>query len=482
MSNLKRRTFTALVWDVGGTFLKQGSTFITSIFLARLLEPEQFGLIAMVLVFVPIVEVFIDTGFSSALIQNENNTRLTYSSIFYFNILAGLCLTVVVYFSAPLIGNFYDNQQITELMRWLSLIFLFNSGNLVQIAILRKKLNFKPLTVRTSISAGLGGILGIVAAFNDFGVYSLVIQHVSTAIIGTFLLWSVSNWRPDLKFSFQEVKNLYGFSVFIFFDRILSELSKRMDIVIIGKLFSASTLGYYTRALTLKDLVGKYSTTSVIRVLYPVLSNVRHDIHRFQAIYYKLLSSLAFVSFGLTGLLFILGQDIIIILFGVKWMPSVEIFQMLIFAGLNYPINALMINAYLSQGKSRESFKIGAIRKALRFTPLLFAYYFGLFEFIIALVSINYINTIINILYMSQHLKMNIGVHFRKLFEAMIPMILVVLAFYSFEFDSGSVFGRMLLSGIYIILYIGFNFIIKNEGFFYVLQSIKPLLNRIRKR
>src|SRR5690606_36198065 len=154
----------------------------------------------MAMVFISISQVFIDVGFASDLIQNKNNTNLTYSSVFYMNVVVGLLLTVLFYFAAPLIGNFYNCPPITDLVRWLSLIFIFNSLNQVQTAILRRNLNFKVLTLRTVTANVIGGVLGVVFAFQGFGVYALVIHQLSAALIGTVLLWSTSDWKPDFKF------------------------------------------------------------------------------------------------------------------------------------------------------------------------------------------------------------------------------------------------------------------------------------------
>ena len=216
MTSLKKRSSNAFAWDMVGTLLKHGSTFIISIFLARLLEPAEFGLVGMAMVFITISHVFIDVGFSSALIQNKNNSNLTYSSVFYLNLSVGILLTTTFYFAAPFIGDFYKNQQIKELVQWLSLIFVFNSLNLVQQAILQKNLNFKSLTIRLLIANAIGGTLGVLFALQGYGVYALVIQQIGIAFISTVLLWSISKWKPDFQFSLDEVKKLIGFSSFVF--------------------------------------------------------------------------------------------------------------------------------------------------------------------------------------------------------------------------------------------------------------------------
>lgn len=394
MTTLKKKSAVAFAWDMGGTLVNQGSGFVISIFLARLLDPAEFGLVGMAMVFISISQVFIDVGFASALVQNKHNTKLTYSSVFYLNLAAGILLTTIFYFIAPLIGNFYENEQITDLVKWLSLIFVFNSLNIVQAAILQRELNFKILTIRSSVAAIAGGIVGITCAFSGLGVYSLVAQSLTGALLGTILLWSTSDWKPDLKFSWLELKKLTGFSSYVFTDRFISTIFQRLDILLIGKLFSPAILGFYTRAVSLKDIVARYSSSSLTKVFYPVLSSVQDDTQAFNKIYLKVVSVIAFLSFGITGVLYVLGKDIILILFGDKWLPSVAIFQVLIIGACNYPVNSMMVNAFMSKGKSRENFWIGIFRKSVRIIPLLIAYFYGLFEFTVAVVAVSYVLTI----------------------------------------------------------------------------------------
>ena len=170
MNSIKKKTIKAFSWDFIGRLFSQSSTFVVSIFLARLLEPEDFGLIAMAMAFIHIGGVFIDVGFSAALIQNKENSESTYNTVFIFNIIAGTVLTGIVYLSSDYIGDFYQNKEVAKLVKWLSLFFILNSFNRVQNAILSRDLNFKALTLRLFIASSIGGILGVIAAYKGYGV------------------------------------------------------------------------------------------------------------------------------------------------------------------------------------------------------------------------------------------------------------------------------------------------------------------------
>jgi len=475
--NLKKRSTVAFVWDFAGTFVRQGSGFVISIILARLLEPAQFGLIGMAMVFISISQVFVDVGFSSALIQNKDNTNLTYNSIFYLNVVAGLFLTLLFYFLAPFIGAFYENSQITDIVRWLSLMFVFNSFGLVQQAILRRKLNFRILTLRMIAAGIIGGVAGVIAAFLGLGVYSLVIQHLTIALVGTALLWATSGWRPELQFSREEVNKLLGFSSFVFFDRFISKIFKRLDILFIGKLFSPASLGFYTRALSLKDQVTKYSSSTLTKVFFPILSSIRDNKDEYCRIYFKVLSVVSFLSFGLTGILYILGPDIIVFLYGKKWMPSIQIFQILILAAGNYPISAMIVSSFLSKGKSKQNFYIGLFRKSFLIIPFYFGYIYGLYEFTIALVILNYFLTITNILFAGSFVGLSIRKHFVKILEGLFPLVMLIVV-YSL-LDPSLPWIRILLTLGYVVFYLLFNYLVKSEGLPFVWNNVVKIKDKI---
>ena len=479
MTSLKQRTFKAIVWDLLGRFLTQGSSFVLTIILARLLAPEEFGVVAMAMAFITISNVFVDFGFSSALIQNQENTSLTYSSVFYFNVFAGLTITIIIFLLAPSIGDFYGNESIVNLVRWLSLVFLFNSFNRVQNAILSKELNFKSLSMRLLVASILGGIGGVILAYNNYGVYSLVFQTLSTAFFSTILLWSTSKWTPDLKFSFNEVQKLFGFSSYAFFERLINNIFMRLDVLLIGKIFTPLSVGFYTRASSLKDQVTKYSSTSITRVFYPVLSSLQSNDQEFQRIYFRLISVIIFMSFGLSGLLYILGEDIIVFLFGLKWMPSVLMFKLLVLTSCNQPLNSMMWNAIMSKGKSKENFYFSLCKKSVGIIPFVIAYHYGLLAFIISWVMMNYVITFMNIVAVNLFLKISLWKHIHKIFIAIIPLIISILLFNNLNITLFKY--RILFAFAFSSIYLIYHWAVKSEGFIFILDNIKGLFKSLVK-
>jgi len=476
LSSLKKKSGIALAWDFGSLLLNKGSGFIISIFLARLLSPEEFGLVGMAMVFIAIFQVFVDVGFSSSIIQRTNCTPLTYSSVFYFNIFSGLILTCLFYSVAPYIGSFYNNIEVTKIVQWLSLSFILNSFNQVQIAILKKDLNFKLLSIRTVFASLFGGVLGVVAAFHNYGVYSLVIQSLSTAVLSTVLLWSVSNWKPSFLFSWTELKSLSGFSIYVFLDRLTSMIIKKLDVFFIGKVFSPSTLGFYTRAESLNSQITTYTSSSVIKVFFPVLSSLKDNDEEFKRVYFKVISLICFLSFILSGLLYVMAEPLILGLFGEKWLSSVVIFQILVFKSFNVPLNAMMLNALLGKGMAKENFKIGLVRKILRASPIFVGLYYGLIPFVWSITAISFFLSFFNIVFIKRYLGIGIIYHVRKILEGVIPFLILVILSHTFQIQSLA--GKTCLSICYLIGYFLYASFIKMEGWLFFRKELLKRINR----
>lgn len=473
MNSIKKKTIKAFSWDFIGRLFSQSSTFVVSIFLARLLEPEDFGLIAMAMAFIHIGGVFIDVGFSAALIQNKENTERTYNTVFIFNIIAGAVLTGIVYLSSDYIGDFYQNKEVAKLVKWLSLFFILNSFNRVQNAILSRDLNFKALTLRLFIASSIGGILGVIAAYKGYGVYSLVIQTLSTAILSTILLWSTSKWRPKIEFSYSEMNKLFSFSVFAFLERITNNIFLRLDVLLLAKIFNPVAVGFYTRASTLQDQATKYSSSSIIRVLFPVLSKYQDNPSEFRRIYLKMFEIISFLSFGLTGLLFILGSDIIISLFGEKWAPSIPIFQILILASATIPLNSLMWNAIMSQGKSKENFYLGLVKKTISLIPFVIAIKYNILYFTVTWVIAKYIATSLNMFLIYKISAVSIRGQMISVFKTSIPLALGIVVFYFADLQN--IGTRIAGALIFLAVYITYAALINNQGFKYIQNTIKEI-------
>ncbi len=389
-------------------------------------------------------------------------------------------MTGITFLVAPILGKLYHNPQITDLVRWLSLVFVFNSFNRVQNTILNKELNFKKLTIRTFIASVLSGGLGIWAAYEEWGVYSLVIQTLSFGFFSSIFLWTTTSWKPSLHFSMDEVRKLMGFSMYAFFERILNNVFNRLDVLLLARIFSPVTVGFYTRASTLVDQVTKYSASSIIRVLFPVLSKVQDDQETYSRIYFRMFSIIAFLSYALSGILYFLGADLIVLLFGKKWEFSIPIFQILVIASCNIPLNSLMWNAMMSKGKAKENFYFGSIKKLIGLIPFLVAFYTNVWWFTVTWVASKFIITILNIFMLKRHSDLSVRKHFYHLISG---FALLIPGLVFFEWLDLKLFAtRIAYTIVYFAVYLSVNRLIKNQGLMYVLSMVKDIQTVIGRK
>jgi O-antigen/teichoic acid export membrane protein len=481
MGNLRGRTSRAFLWDLFGNYGSQVSSFVISIFLARLLSPEDFGLVGLSMVFISMLNIFQEMGFASALIQNEKNTSLTYSSVFFLNVSAGLVLTVGVFFSGPLIGAFFDQPIITDLVRLLSIAFFFTSFNIVQVTILRKALDFKKLTFRRLTAQLCAGVIAVVFAYLDYGVYALVIQQIVAAAISTALLWKITNWYPKWEFSWSEIKKLSSFSLYVFAASSVNKIIEQLDTLVIGKLFSPTTLGFFSRANSLNNLVTKNSSASIAKVFFPALTQVKDDSERFERIYLKVINMVASIAIFLTCIFYLIGEELIIGLFGVKWKLSIPVFQILILKGFTYPISAMIVNAFLAKGKSKANFHFGNIRKVLQLIPFVFAYFGGFYPFLYANIVVAFLAWILNNIF--AHLSLNITL--KNQYLAVIPQlffafifVLSIMYFFPNDFSYFWAVGKVIVFGTLFMLFLKLSKApIVNEGS-ELIAKFKNRLNR----
>jgi O-antigen/teichoic acid export membrane protein len=478
---LKQKATNAFLWDTLGLFSKHGIAFIVSIFLARLLTPEEFGLVSIALVFISLSQVFADFGFGSALIQEKHNSSLTYSSIFFINIVAGVFLFALFWLIAPWIADFYNNSAITSLIRLLSLSFVFSSFNLVQQTIVIRDIEFKKITIRRMLAYGFSGLIAIYCAFIGWGVYALVVQNLSAALINTVILWKVAEWQPKFEFSWKEVRRLTGFSVYVFFSQLSNKLITQLDTLIVGKLFSPAVLGFYNRAASLNSLVTTFSTGSIATVSFPVMSKIRDDRSRFENAYFQLLELISFGSFLLSGCLILGGKDIILFLFGDQWVPSIMIFQILVLKSFTYPISLLIVNTFLAGGKSKDNFWYGLVRKVVMLLPLLVALLYGFTPFLYAVTVTAYLNWILNNVFVSYSFKISLVRQCKVIVPYfMIFGILTAALYFTADEYMDFPFVGTIRAIIYAVFFLALNFFFKTRGFILFTTYLESTWKQLR--
>lgn len=481
---IRERATSAFLWDAAGLLAKQGVAFFVSIILARLLMPAEFGLVAMAMVFISVSQVFADVGFTSGLIQSRDNSSLTYSSIFYLNLVAGFVLFGFFWFAAPWIAAFYEEEQITLLVRCLSLNFIFSAFNQVQQAILRRNIEFKKITTRATIAHVAGGVAAIILALQGWGVYALVAQNLMAALINTLILWRVAEWAPRLEFSWAEVKKLVGFSSYVFLSQVVNRIVTQLDTLIVGKVFHATTVGFYTRASSLNSLVTSFSSSSIARVSFPLLSQLQSDPVRFQRTYLTMIELIAFASFGLSGSLVFAGPDLIVILFGDVWMPSIYVFQILVLMSFTYPVGLLIVSTFLAAGKSKENFWFGNIKRVISLLPLPVALVWGFEPFLYSVVAAAYLNWILNNWFVMLSFKISLTSQSKPILPYLLMFVSIGLAMhYAVKYLAiGFPFIGLVEAVIFLLIYFGLNLMLRTQGYIFFIEYTSPVWRRLKEK
>jgi teichuronic acid exporter len=365
IESLKQKAARGILWSFIDQFSSQGVGFIIGIILARILAPSDYGLMGMLAIFVAIAQSFINSGFSSALIQKPNSTEADFSTVFYFNLGVSVAFYLMLFGASPWIAEFYKAPELEPITKVVALNLVISSLSLVHRTKLLIRVDFKTQTTISIISIVISGSIGITLAYKGFGVWALVFQGLLAAVCQTALFWFYTRWKPLFLFSKESFRRLFGYGSKLLASGLLDTIYSNIYTIVIGKAFSASDLGYYTRAQQLEALPAANITGVLQRVTFPIFCSIQDDDARLIAAYRKLIRSAAFVIFPLMFLLVAIAKPLVILLLTEKWLPSVDIFQILCFAGMWYPIHAINLNILQAKGRSDLFLRLELWKKLL---------------------------------------------------------------------------------------------------------------------
>ncbi|MEQ6167666.1 lipopolysaccharide biosynthesis protein [Ekhidna sp. MALMAid0563] len=400
-----------IIWDFVGKISAFTIRLIVTVFLTRLLAPEDFGIYGIIFFFTALVQGFSELGFSAGLIQKQTISEELKSSVFWLNVLTSVFLFLVIYFSAPLIGSFYGNKELVPLCRILGIILLIGSFKIVQQALYIRTLDFKTQSILSSFSVLISGVVAIGFAYNNYGVWSLIIYELAGAMVLTILFWIKSPWRPSYHFSIKDLKQIWGFSSMKLSTIIINTIFTRLDYLIISKFFPLNTMGLYTRAKSLTQYVNQFSSGSLATVLFPAFSQKQNKKGEVERLYQKSLKTVCFFSLLLSGSLYLIADQVFVFFFGKEWELSAEYFELMALNGYVFPVSAIMVNLILGLGYAGKNFKIGLIKKVLATIALVLAILFGIKAYLIGMLFHGFISIIINVLITSSILGITIKQH-----------------------------------------------------------------------
>ena len=476
MSNsLKQVATKGVLWSSIERFSVQGIQFVIMIIMARLLTPEDYGLVGMLTIFLAVSQSLIDSGFSQALIRKQNRTEVDNSTVFYFNIAVGLALYLLFYISAPWVADFYGLPELSLVMRVICLGIIFNSLAVVQRALLTVRIDFKTQAKASLIAAVISGMAGIILAYTGFGVWALVCQQLVNLGINTFLLWIFSKWKPMRTYSWKSFRELFSFGSKLLASGLLDTTYNNIYPIVIGKVFSAGDLGHYTRAQQFSVFPSSNITGILQRVTYPVLCSIQNDIDRLRGVYRKFLKLSAYVVFPLMTGLAAVSFPFIRIVLGEKWIFCAALLQIICFSMMWYPIHAINLNLLQVQGRSDLFLRLEIIKKAIGVSILCLTIPLGLKAMCFGGVVSSLLCLVINTFYTGKLIQVGFIMQMRDLFPTLVVSLLMFVLVLSLQWMTENLYAQ-LLGGI--ILGSGFYLAVTRILRFQELQELFSLFSK----
>ena len=479
--NLKNKATSGVIWAAIQKYSTMIVSFISGVILARLLTPDDYGCIGMLAIFMALAENFIDGGFGSALIQKKQPTQADYDTVFYFNIAMSIILYVIIYFISPFVARFYNMPLLCDVFRGQGLVLFIYALSVIQRNQIRKELDFKILAKIQISTSVLTLAITIYLAYSGFGVWALVIQNIIAAFIPCILFWTKSKWCPKLNFSWKSFKELFGFGSFMFLTHILQTLSNKISGLLIGKTFTASTMGYYSRAEHTSDIATLSISGVLIQVTYPLYSAVQDDKERLISIIKRITTTLSFFTTPLMCLLILVAKPLFLILFSETWLPCVPYFQMLCIAGMAACLQAVNYQAISAIGKSKIMFGWEIVKRTagiiLQIGGLCL---FGLKGLLLGNIISAWLAYFINITMVSNHVGYKNSQQIKDLSPTFIvSAIAIFVSYLGVEYlDLGVYLDGIVKALIFIIIYLIWALLFKPTAYHYALSIVKPIIKK----
>ena len=477
--SLKGKTIHGVIWSLIDNVSSSGVIFFVGIILARLLTPEEYGVMAMVSIFIAISNSIIDSGFSSALIRKVKVKPIEYNTVFYFNLLISILLYICLFFISPFIALFFREPILCEVMRVIGLILIINALSIIPYTIFVREINFKTQTIISLIASVGSGVIGVWMAFSGQGVWSLVGQQLGRQCLNTLFLWFFCHWKPTVSFSMTAFKEMFGFGSKLLLSGLLDTIYKDIYYIVIGRCFSSSILGQYTRAKQFSMVFSTNLTTVVQRVSFPVLSSIQDDSIRLREAYRKVIKSTMLVSFACMLGLAAIAKPLLILLISDKWLPAVYFLQIVCFSNMLYPLHAINLNILKVKGRSDVFLKLEVIKKVLAIFPILVGVYLGIEMMLWGSVIISVISYFLNAYYSASLINYSVYEQLKDIFPSFIVSLGVGFLMWSISLLSISYYLMLIiqLSTGFILAYLIYNWLRLDE-----FLEIKSIANNYVKK
>lgn len=484
--NLTSKTLSSIIWKFAERISAQLVTMVVSIILARILMPEDYGIVAIVNIVITICNVFVSSGFGTALIQKKDADDVDFSSVFYANIVIALVLYIIVFFTAPLIAGFYENELLTPILRVMGIRLPIAAINSVQQAYVSRKMQFKKFFIATLFGTIISGIVGIVMAYNGCGVWSLVAQYLTNVCIDTIVLCFVVKWRPKLAFSWKKLKSLLSYGWKMLASGLLDTGYQELRSLIIGKKYSSADLAYYDQGKKYPALLATNINSSINSVLLSSMSKVQDDKVKIKQATRKSIQISSYLMLPcMVGFACIAEQFVHVVLTD-KWMDAVPYIMMMCFVYAFYPIHTANLTAIQAVGRSDLFLILEIIKKVVGLASILISMWFGVFWIAFSAMITTIISSIVNAFpnkkllnysYLEQikDLLPNLGI------SAVMGGIVYAMNYIPRLFHIPSVVLLILQIIVGIAVYILLSIITKNFGFTFIWGYVKKLFHKKKK-
>lgn len=433
-ASLKNKTVKGIGWSALDNICSYIVTFIVGVILARIISPDDYGLLGIISIFTAICSVIISAGFGTAIIRKKTPTDEDYNTAFICNIVLSFVLYFIIFLCAPQIANFFGRSELVSLARVSSLTMVVGAFSLVQQTRLTKRIDFKTQTKITLIVSINSGIVGISMAFLGYGVWALVAQSLTAQILRTALLCFFNKWIPSLHFSKTSFNELFGFGWKMTVSSILDSIWKELNQFIIGKFYTPASLGQYTRATGFSNMLSTNLSSVIQRVTYPVLSEMQDEKDRMVNAYRKIIKTTMFISFSASFALGAVSGPLVYCLIGPKWHEAATYLPLLCIIGAMYPLHAINLNMLQVQGRSDLFLCLEIIKKIIGLAPLFIGAFIGIPPMLYATMGIGLVNYFLNSYFPGKILGYNSLMQLRDISKSFFISLIMAVVVYSLSF------------------------------------------------
>lgn len=468
-----------LIWRFLERCGAQGVKLIVELVLARILLPEDYGTIALVTVFITILNVFVDSGMANALIQKKDADDIDFSTVFYFNMCLCMVLYLFLYVSAPLIGWFYENQELISVLRVLGITILISGVKNVQQAYVSKTLQFKKFFFAT-LGGTLGAaVIGIVMAYKGFGVWALVAQQLFNTLVDTIILWITVKWRPIKAFSFQRLKSLFAYGWKLLVSSLLDTVYNNFRQLIIGKFYTSADLAFYNKGEQFPNLIVTNINSSIDSVLLPVLSNEQGNVERVKEMTRRSIKTSVYVMGPLMVGLFCVAPELVELVLTKKWLPCVPFLRICCISYLFYPIHTANLNAIKAMGRSDLFLKMEIVKKIVGTLAIIIAIPFGVMAMAYSLLIVSVISQVINSWPNKDLLRYSYFEQMKDIIPSIVIAILMGISVEIVSMISCHIVIKLCLQVLVgICIYIALSILCKNDSYIYILDKVKSMIKK----